>query len=142
MKTPDYRSVSILRKLGIAPELMIPIILIDFLLFSGEFFSVSTSLVISIPVGFLIGIFSMIWQRRKYRDTLPRAVGKGILLGVLTAIPTPAASIFTFLAGLLPLFDQHKEEIAEAIEKDKEREMRETSGKVIDQDKDLPGREQ
>lgn len=103
----DYRAVPLLRKLGISPELIAPVIIIDSILFTGEFFSGGISLAVSIPVGLCVGLFAVIWQRKKYKDSLLRAILKGIAVGILTAIPTPLSSLITLIAGVLPLFDKN-----------------------------------
>ena len=40
-------------------------------------------------------------ERSSYGDTHDNALAKGILVGILTAIPTPLPSALTFTAGVL-----------------------------------------
>lgn len=128
----DYRAVPLLRKFGISPELIAPVIVIDSLLFTGEFFSGGVSLFISIPVGICVGLFAVIWQRKKYKDSLFRAILKGAVVGVLTAIPTPLTSLVTIIAGTLPLFDKNTPETTTGEHIGNHQKRREEERKIID----------
>lgn len=120
---------------------MVPVILVDFLLFSGEFFSGGVSLAISIPIGIVIGLCAMVWQRKKYRDSMPRAIIKGLFIGFLTSIPTPVASILTFMAGILPLIDREKRESSPGKVFEDEHPMRQAKGRVVEHAGDPEGQE-
>jgi len=51
--------------------------------------------VISIPVGVVLTISSLFIQRYLYKDLWGSAIGKSLLIGLITAIPTPLPSVLT-----------------------------------------------
>lgn len=106
-------SISLLRKLGVHPVVALVFVIVDFLLFGGEIITWGFSLKISILAGIFLGLWAIRQQKVAYGDTLGRALIKGVALGVLTALPTPAASFLTVIGGLLPLFDKVAKEEAE-----------------------------
>ncbi len=97
---------SLLRRLGIHPTVAAAFILIDWLLFGGELFSMGAALPVSIAVGIVMALWAAVMQKKKYGDPWSLAVTKGVLLGVLTAIPSPIASFLTLLGGIVPLLDK------------------------------------
>lgn len=81
--------------LEIHPLSGMAMITIDIMLFSAEicfsFFSIPGVLIVS----FLAGIGVMLVQKGSCNDNWCSAAGKGLLLAVITAIPTPLPSIIT-----------------------------------------------
>jgi hypothetical protein len=50
---------------------------------------------------FSLNCFAILLQKRLYGDSWRAAVGKGSIVGILTAIPLPIASLTTLLGGVL-----------------------------------------
>ena len=89
-----------LRVLGINPMAAAGVIGIDLMLFGGTVSTGGVGYPVSIPVGIATAIAVCLIQNRGFpRDDLGLAAGKGIMVGLLTAIPTPLASVFVFGAG-------------------------------------------
>ncbi len=89
-----------LRVIGINPMAAAGVIAIDSMLFGGTVFTGGVGYIASIPVGIATAIAVCLIQNRGFpRDDLGLAAGKGIMVGLLTAIPTPLPSVFVFGAG-------------------------------------------
>ncbi len=108
MKLPDPKQASLLTKLGIHPVLAVIILMTDLALSGGEVASAGVSLWISVPVSILLGFFSILWQWIGSKDPFKWAFLKGAAIAVLTAIPTPLASILPVLGAVLPLLNSTK----------------------------------
>ena len=86
-------------RLGIHPLAALAVVLVDLMLFSGTVITLGVGWGISILVGIMLGIAVVLLQHRgPSRDDLGLAAGKGIVVALLTAIPTPLPSVVT--AGL------------------------------------------
>lgn len=90
-------------------------ILMDFILFGGEFFSLGVSWLISIPVAFVLGIICLIVQKVD-GDSFISAFMKALILSIITAIPLPLGAIVPLLLGFGPsifssLFNEKKNNI-------------------------------
>ena len=89
-----------LRVIGIHPMAAAGVIAADSMLFGGTVVTAGLGWVASVPVGIAIAVAVFLIQHRgSPRDDLGLAAGKGIIVGVLTAIPTPLASVFVVGAG-------------------------------------------
>lgn len=94
----------LLQTLGLDPLVAFTVVAIDTMLFvpdasgAGWFISLMVATLLVIPV--------IIMQRFSYHDSWRIAFAKGIIIGILTAIPTPLPSIATAafgIAGLISL---------------------------------------
>lgn len=94
---------SFLQKVGIHPLAAAGLILCDLMLFGGEAATLGAGMALSLPVGVALGLASILLQRFSYRDDWGTAIGKGLILGVLTAIPTALPSVVTGGGGALGL---------------------------------------
>jgi hypothetical protein len=56
---------------------------------------------ISIPIGIATTIICVLIQKNAMREQWGLAVGKGLFVGLLTAIPTPLPSFITAIGGVL-----------------------------------------
>jgi hypothetical protein len=86
------------QRFGLHPVTAMGMFLVDWMLFGEEVATAGIGWVISLPVGAALGIAAAMIQKRVYRDSTTAAVAKGLLVGLLTAIPAPLSSL-----GLLPL---------------------------------------
>ena len=83
---------------GVHPLVAFSLFAIDWMLFSSEIVTIGTSWLITAPIGLLLGCGAILLQRYSFQDRLGIAIGKGLLLGILTAIPTALPSL-----GMIPL---------------------------------------
>lgn len=80
---------------GLHPLVGFGMIAVDWMLFGGDFFA-GIGWMVTIPLGLLLGISSVLIQKNSFdKDNPQLAWGKAIVVGVLTAIPTPLPSIIT-----------------------------------------------
>ncbi len=86
---------------GLHPMVGFGMFAVDLMLFSFETATFEVGWLVSIPVGAALAIPSMLIQKYSYQDSWGAAIGKGLLIGVLTAIPTPLPAIVPFLGGVL-----------------------------------------
>jgi hypothetical protein len=82
---------------GLHPLTAMGMFAVDWMLFGEEVATAGVGWVISLPVGILLGLVAMLIQKYAYKDETAIAIAKGLLVGLLTAIPTPLASF-----GMLP----------------------------------------
>ena len=88
--------------MGIHPAAAVGVIAVDVMLFGGTVATLGTGWAISIPVGIVLAIaVALIQHGALPRDNLALAAGKGILIGLLTAIPTPLPSAITLASGTM-----------------------------------------
>ena len=83
---------------GLHPLTAMSLFVVDWMLFGEEIATAGIGWVISLPVGTALGLATILIQKYAYRDATMPAVAKGLLVGLITAIPTPLASL-----GMLPL---------------------------------------
>lgn len=89
------------KAVGLHPLVGFGMFAIDWMMFGGELITAELGLILTVPVGIALGIGSSMIQYRSYdKGDRMMALGKGILVGVLTAIPTALPSILT-LGGAL-----------------------------------------
>ena len=89
-----------LTTVGIHPLAAVGVIAVDSMLFGGTVASVGVGWGASVPVGLAVGVAVGLIQRRgSPPDDLGLAVGKGLMVAVLTAIPTPLPSALVAGAG-------------------------------------------
>jgi len=79
---------------GFHPLVGFGMIAVDWMLFV----SLGITWLISIPIGIALTIACVLIQKFGMRENWGLAIGKGLMVGLLTAIPTPLPSIIT-LAG-------------------------------------------
>lgn len=96
------------RSLGLHPLVAFGMFACDWMMFGGEAGSVGIGLAITIPIALALSIPSMLVQRYSYGDPWGAAIGKGLLVGVLTAIPMPIGSPVTLAGGVLGLLRPKK----------------------------------
>lgn len=83
-----------LTRLGIHPLAALGVIAVDSMLFGGTVLTGGPGWLVSVPVGVALGVaVGLIQHRGPAHDDLGLAAGKGIMIGVLTAIPTPLPSL-------------------------------------------------
>ncbi len=89
----------LLQTLGLHPLAAFSLVAVDWMLFSGDVASAGVAAAITVPVGFALGLGCSLVQRYGYGDRWGAAIGKGVVMGVLTAIPTGLPGILNALGG-------------------------------------------
>ncbi len=97
MKTLD----SFCQTFGLHPLVGFSLFTIDSVLFASEVVTVEATWALTVPIGFALTIPAILLQKRLYGDSWRAAVGKGLAVGVLTAIPLPIASLMTLAGSVL-----------------------------------------
>ncbi|HRI68899.1 MAG TPA: hypothetical protein PK156_31935 [Polyangium sp.] len=99
----------VLRQLGLHPLVAFAMVIVDIMLLAAD---VATAATVSVIVGLVLTIPCVLLQRYVYKDEWGAAIGKGMIVGILTAIPTPLPSIVTGaggVAGAIGLLSEKKE---------------------------------
>lgn len=85
--------------IGIHPAAAVGVVAVDNMLFAGTV-TLGTGWVASVPIGVALGIaVTLIQHRGSPQDDLGLATGKGVLVAILTAIPTSLPSGFVVASG-------------------------------------------
>lgn len=101
----------VLRQLGLHPLVAFAMVVVDLMLTAADLFTAAT---VSVLVAVILTIPCILLQRYAYKDEWGIAVGKGLIVGILTAIPTPLPAIVTGMggvAGTIGLLTEKKEPI-------------------------------
>jgi hypothetical protein len=86
---------------GLHPLVGFSLFTVDSILFASEIMTLEATWALTVPIGLALTIPAILLQRRLYGDTWKGAVGKGLVVGVLTAIPLPIASVMTLAGSVL-----------------------------------------
>ena len=89
------------RLVGMHPFVGIGMFAVDWMLFSAEVGTVGISWLISVLVGAVLTIPCILIQKYGMNEVWGLAIGKGMMVGVLTAIPTALPSLITFTTGAM-----------------------------------------
>jgi len=89
-----------LRQLGLHPLVAFAMVCVDIMLTAADVATVAT---VSVLVAVVLTVPCVLLQRYAYKESWGAAVGKGMIVGILTAIPTPLPSIVTGTGGVLGL---------------------------------------
>ena len=86
--------------IGIHPAAAAGVVAVDSMLFGGTIATGGIGWIVSVPIGLALGIaVTLIQHRGSPQDDFFHAVGKGILIAILTAIPTSLPSAFVVASG-------------------------------------------
>lgn len=88
---------------GVHPSIAFLALMVDLMLFGGEVATFGALLPVSIGAGFVLGIITYLAQRRWYGDDNEAACIKGLIIGLLTAIPTPLPAALYIPSGIVGL---------------------------------------
>jgi len=87
----------ILRQLGLHPLVAFAMVVVDVMLVASD---LATAATVSVLVALVLTIPCVLLQRYAYKDEWGVAIGKGMIVGLLTAIPTPLPAIVTGVGGV------------------------------------------
>jgi hypothetical protein len=88
---------------GLDPRIAFLTFVIDLMLFGGAVLTVGLLIPIALAVGIVLGFITYRAQMRWYGDDRESALIKGVIIGLLTAIPTPLPAILYVPSGLIGL---------------------------------------
>ncbi len=89
------------KMMGLHPLVGFGMFAVDSMLFTGEAGTLGASWVISIGIAIALTIPCTLIQRYGFKEGWGLAIGKGIMVGCLTAIPTALPSVVPVAGGLL-----------------------------------------
>jgi hypothetical protein len=95
------QSVQLLHRLGLHPIVAFGVVLVDWMLFAGETSSLGALWPVSLVVAAALTIPSTLIQKYAYAEPWGLAIGKALMVGILTAIPTPLPSAISVITGAL-----------------------------------------
>jgi hypothetical protein len=97
------RTPGFCKLVGLHPLVAFALCIVDAMLFGEEVASLGAGWLISVPIALALSVPCTLIQRYSMRDTWGIAISKGMIVGILTAIPTALPSIFTAAGGLAGL---------------------------------------
>lgn len=74
---------------------------VDWMLFGGELGSGGIGIALTVPFALALSVPCILIQKHSFDDSWGAAIGKGLMVGVLTAIPTALPSVVSVGAGFL-----------------------------------------
>jgi hypothetical protein len=92
------------RLFGLDPRVAVLTLIVDMMLNAGDLATMGLLLPVSILAGIVLGFVVYRAQINWYGDDQESARIKAIILGLLTAIPTPIPEILYLPAGIVGLF--------------------------------------
>jgi len=97
---------------GLHPLVGFGMLAVDWMLFSAEDASLGSSWVVSVGVAAALTIPSVLIQKYGFKEQWGLAIGKGFMIGCVTAIPTALPSLIPLAGGTfgaLALLNNKKE---------------------------------
>lgn len=93
------------RTFGLDPRIALLTIVVDAMLFGGDLLTLGTTTLLSVPAGIALGFITYKAQRSWYGDDRDSALIKGLIVALLTAIPTSLPGLLTIPSGIVGLVD-------------------------------------
>jgi hypothetical protein len=88
---------------GLDPRIAILTFTVDMMLFGGAVLTFGLMIPVSLVAGIILGFITYRAQMKWYGDDRESALIKGVIIGLLTAIPTPLPAIVYVPSGVLGL---------------------------------------
>jgi hypothetical protein len=92
---------TLIHLMGLHPFVAFSMLAVDWMLFAGEGATSGISWLVSAGVALALSIPCVLIQRYGDKDEWGLAIGKGMMVGILTAIPTALPSVVTAAGGVL-----------------------------------------
>ena len=86
---------------GLHPLVGFGMFAVDWMLFGEEAVTLSAGWAISVPIALVLAVASIFIQKYAFKDEWGGAIGKSLVVGLLTAIPTAIPSIVMFGRGAI-----------------------------------------
>ena len=102
------------RMFGLDPRVAFLTLIVDMMLNAGDLVSMGLLLPVSVAAGAVVGYVTYRAQINWYGDDTESAKIKAIILGLLTAIPTPLPEVLYIPAGILGLFHTFRRKESQA----------------------------
>jgi hypothetical protein len=88
---------------GLDPRVAFLTVVVDAMLFGGDVATAGAGALLSVPAGLVLGVITYKAQRHWYGDDRESALIKGLVVGLLTAIPTSLPGLLTVPSGIIGL---------------------------------------
>lgn len=95
------KSADLFRIIGLHPLVGFGMFAVDWMLFAAETGTIAVSWPVSIGVAAALTIPCVLVQRYSYSDEWGLAIGKALMVGVLTAVPTSLPSLVPLAGGVV-----------------------------------------
>ena len=86
---------------GLHPLVGFGMVAADMMLFGAEVSTAMIGWAVTIPIGIALAVPCTLIQKYSFKDNWGTAIGKGMLIGLLTAIPSPLPAVVPFIGGAL-----------------------------------------
>lgn len=86
-------------RVGLDPLLAIGVCAMDIMLFGANGITLGAGWIVTGPIGLALAIPATLIQKYSYNDNWGAALGKGMLVGLVTATPTPIPAAITLTLG-------------------------------------------
>jgi hypothetical protein len=100
---PHHRAGGFGQAFGLDPRVAFLTVVVDTMLFGGQIATLGASVLLSVPAGIALGLITYKAQRHWYGDDRESALIKGLIVGLLTAIPTSLPGFLTIPSGIVGL---------------------------------------
>jgi len=100
-KLTNHRLAPIFQTLGLHPIVGFGMFAVDSMLFAETVATGGVGWVISIPVAAVLTMGCILIQKFGFGDNWGLAIGKSLIVGLLTAIPTPLPSLISVAGGVI-----------------------------------------
>jgi hypothetical protein len=100
---PTHAHSGFAQVFGLDPRIALLTVVVDSMLFGGSVVTLGASTVVSVPAGIVLGLITYRAQRHWYGDDRESAMLKGLIVGLLTAIPTSLPGLLTIPSGIVGL---------------------------------------
>jgi len=97
------RSRGISQIFGLDPRIAFLTFVVDLMLFGGEILTFGLLIPIALVAGIVLGFITYRAQMKWYGDDRESALIKAVVIGLLTAIPTPLPAVVYVPSGVLGL---------------------------------------
>lgn len=88
---------------GLEPRIAILMLVVDSMLFGGTVMTLGLLIPVSLAAGAILGFIAFRAQIKWYGDDREAALIKGLIVGLLTAIPTPLPPLLYLPSGIIGL---------------------------------------
>ena len=99
---------------GLDPRVAFLTVAVDTMLFGGTFVTLGTSTLLALPAGIALGFITYKVQKHWYGDDRESALIKGLIVALLTAIPTSLPGLLTIPSGVIGLVHMLRRKKTEA----------------------------